>query len=452
MAWVVVLQIPAPDFLKRIVDQVGKPVAKGRWLKKGFWAVMDQGLFASSNFILNLLLARWLAPADYGAFGVAFAIFSLIGSLHSATLTEPMLVYAPGRYRERLTEYMGALVYGHLAFGALGSGALLVAGLGFAFWGSASLAVSLVALALAGPFILLLWLMRRACYALLEPRLAAVGGAWYMFLMCVGAFVLYRFGWLSTPAALGVMGISSLAVSLWLAVRLRVKRPPVRSGGLTSEAIRVHWEYGRWSLANKGLAWVPSNIFYLLLPVWGGLAAGASFKAIMNLLMPMLQANAALTVLLLPTLVQARQGSRYGSHVRRALVLFSVPMVAYWLLLGVFHQPLVNLLYGGRYVEYSGLLWLFGLIPLAASVKEVLSQSLRALERPDQLFWAYLFAAVVVGFLGVGLMYLMGIAGAGIGILLSQVTVAATVAVVLIAHYRRTSGEPVLAHAGQENR
>ena len=37
-------------------------------------ALADQALFAGSNFILNIVLARWLSPNDYGAFGVAFSM------------------------------------------------------------------------------------------------------------------------------------------------------------------------------------------------------------------------------------------------------------------------------------------------------------------------------------------------------------------------------------------
>ena len=40
------------------------------WVGKGSLAVLDQGLFAGSNFMLNVLLARWLAPADFGAFAL----------------------------------------------------------------------------------------------------------------------------------------------------------------------------------------------------------------------------------------------------------------------------------------------------------------------------------------------------------------------------------------------
>jgi O-antigen/teichoic acid export membrane protein len=409
-------------------------------------------LFATSNFILSILLARWLTPQEYGAFGLAFAVFLFVGSMQQATLIEPMLVFGPGRYKERLPEYLGALVYGHLGFSGLGSIALLLAGLGFSLWGSRALSDALVALALAGPFILLLWLMRRACYVRLEPRLAASGGAWYMALMVAGAFVLYWVGWLSTATALGVMGISSLMVSIWLMVRLHVELPPLRKGTLTRDALEHHWKYGRWSVANKALAWVPHNIFYILLPIWGGLAAGASFRALMNLLMPVLQANAALAVLLLPVFVGARERSAFAAQVRLALIPFVSASALYWVLLGIFHDPIVTLAYGGRYAEYASLLWLLGLVPLVASVKEVVSQSLRALERPDWLFFAFMLSAVVTATVGVWCVYQWGLIGAGAGLVLSHGTAAALVVALLVVLHRRPPDVVVLASSKQESR
>lgn len=407
-------------------------------MTKGFWAVSDQGLFATSNFALNILLARWLTPQEYGAFTVAFAIFLFVGNIHTATLTEPMLVFGPGKYRGRMSEYLGALVYGHVAFAALGSLALLMACLGLALWGKTSLALVLLVLAVAEPFILLLWLMRRACYARLEPHLASSGGALYMALMLAGAFIVYRLEALSSATALGVMGISSLVVSIWLAWRLRVRRPSLQRGELAHDSLQDHWRYGRWSVLNKGLSWVPHNVFYLLLPIWGGLEASASFKALMNLLMPILQANSALSVLLLPTLVRARDESNFSSSVRLALVPFILAPTLYWIFLGLFHSPIVSLAYGGRYTEYANLFWLLGLVPIVAGLKEVMSQALRALERPDWLFWAYAVSAVFAGTLGAWLVYVWEVVGAGMGLLLTQGVAAVLVTVLLVALRRRS--------------
>jgi O-antigen/teichoic acid export membrane protein len=382
-----------------------------------------------------VLLARWLTPTDYGAFGVAFAIFLLIGSLHTAILTEPLLVFGPGKYRDRLSEYLGAMLYGYLGVAFLGSLALFVVSLALSLLGWRSLSVVMLTLALTGPFILLLWLLRRACYARFQPHLATSGGALYMVLMLVGAYVLYLQEWLSSVTALVVMAISSLVVNVWLVARLHVKWPSLRNSALIRSALDDHWKYGRWSIANQGLNWVPMNIYYLILPVWGGLAAGASFKALMNLIQPMLQAVWTLSILLLPALVQARDKGyeRFDSRIRLALIPFVIGPALYWLLLGLFNQPLVSWLYGGQYVEHAGLLWLLGLSPIVASVKQVIGQSLRALERPDWLFVAYTVSAVVALSIGTGLMYFWGILGAGLGLVVCQ----GITAVLAMAFYQR---------------
>jgi O-antigen/teichoic acid export membrane protein len=399
---------------------------------------LDQGLFATSNFAVSVLLARWLSANGYGAFSVGFAIFILVGVVHTAILSEPMLVFGSGKYKDRLPDYLSTLVYGHLGFAALGSLVLAITSAGFALFGSGSLSGVLLALAITEPFILFLWLMRRACYARLEPHLAASGGAIYMLLMLGGAYVLYERGWLSAESVFGVMGISSLVVGLWLAMRLGLKRMPLRGNDLARGSLENHWAYGRWSIANEALNWVPMNIYYLMLPLWGGLAAGAYLKALMNLIMPMSQAIWALSILLLPVLVRARGEDRAGtgharfnSRVRLALIPFVLGPFLYWLLLGLFNYPLVSWLYDGRYTEHAALLWILGLSPVVASVKQVMGQSLRALERPDRLFWAYMLSATVTLTFGTGLVWIWGVVGAAIGFLVSQGITAALALVLL---------------------
>jgi O-antigen/teichoic acid export membrane protein len=388
-----------------------------RWLRKGFWAVADQGLFATSNFVLNILLARWLSPQDYGAFAAMFAVFLLLGALHTGLLTEPMLVFGSGRYKNRRSEYLGTLLGGHLGFAVLSGLLLLLASLGLALAGSSALSKVLLALTLAGPFILLLWMIRRACYIRLEPHLAASGGALYMVLMLAGAYALYLLEWLTAASALGVMGFSSLVVSLWLAVRLRIKRPPhFRRDKLPYAALVDHWRYGRWSVATQALTWAPGNIYFLLLPLWGGLEASASLKALSNFVMPASMAIAALSTLLLPSLTQARGEARFGTLVRYNTVLFVLGSLVYWLFLSLFDDSLVAWLYGGQYREDAQLLWILGLIPLAISVSSVLGAALRAFERPDQVFWAYAFSTILGLTLGVTLMIAWGVVGAAVGL------------------------------------
>ena len=48
------------------------------WTTRGFWAIVDQALFAVSNLIINVLLARWLSPREYGAFVTAYVVLLLV--------------------------------------------------------------------------------------------------------------------------------------------------------------------------------------------------------------------------------------------------------------------------------------------------------------------------------------------------------------------------------------
>src|SRR5439155_722855 len=100
------------------------PAGLLRWVGRGSWAIADQGLFAGTNFLLNVMLARWLSPGEYGAFAVGLAAVFFVGTFHSALLTEPMLVFGPGKYADRAGAYVGggAGVGGGFFGGGVGEG------------------------------------------------------------------------------------------------------------------------------------------------------------------------------------------------------------------------------------------------------------------------------------------------------------------------------------------
>jgi len=83
------------------------------WLKKAFLAVLDQGLISGSNFLLAILLARWLSPEQYGAYALSFAIFVLFSFIQQGLFLEPMSVFGPSIYRNSQREYLGTLVWLH---------------------------------------------------------------------------------------------------------------------------------------------------------------------------------------------------------------------------------------------------------------------------------------------------------------------------------------------------
>jgi O-antigen/teichoic acid export membrane protein len=395
------------------------------WLGKGFWALADQGLFAASNFALNVLLARWLSPQEYGAFAVGFAVFLLVQIGHTTLLIDPMLFFGPGQYRTKFKAYLETLLSEHWRLSVLLSTVLLATAL--SLWLASLTAVGLVVLVLVptGPFILLQWLLRRACYVRLEPRLAATAGAAYASMILGGAVLLFRSNLLSVESAFALMGVASLIAALWLAYRLDLRLAVSPVSDLTRNVRKEHWRYGRWLTGAALLRWTSVNLYFLLLPIWGGLEAAGTFRALFNLLLPALHVNFAMGPILVPAFVSAVSREGFQHRVRVSSVGLVSGGIFYWLLLALFHKPIVAWLYAGRYDASSSILLWLGAVSALMSLVTVAAAALRAAERPDAVFRADAVFGVFALLVGLLLIPTLGAEGASLGLVLSYVVAAA---------------------------
>jgi O-antigen/teichoic acid export membrane protein len=264
--------------------------------------------------------------------------------------------------------------------------------------------------------------MRRPCYVLGKPQLAALAGGGYAVLVILGAYSLASWGLLSAPSAFGLMGLASAAAALWLASRLGVRVAPAAKGDPLMAPRREHWEYGRWGLAAAAMNWVPANVYFVLLPIWGGLAAAGAFRALCNFLLPIVNLYAAFGPLLLPALVRARGAPAFRGRAQKAAIGFLGGGVLSWALLALFGQQLMAWLYAGKYDAFGpDLAWL-GAASVTFGLAAVAEGALRALERPNLVFWSNTGSGVVALTLAVLLVPRLGVLGACLGLVASSMT------------------------------
>ena len=401
-----------------------------RWVGKGSWAVADQLLYGGGNFVLTVLLARWLTEAGYGAYAVALSVFVFVMAFHGALISEPLLVFGSGRFGDRFREYVSVLLDAHSAFAALSSALFLIGALVIARSGSAPLSGALLGLAIASPFMLFSHLMRRACYVHHQPHLAATGGAVYMVVALAGAYLLYANQLLSAARVFMVMGGAGLVAGLVLAWHLGLSWKPLKRNAFSKEVLREHWQYGRWAAAARLPMRVSSSAIMMVLPIWAGLAAAGGFQASLNLIMPVTQINGALGLLLIPTLARVKGRPEFFTTTRRMLLLFGASAGLYWLMMGLLGGPVMAWLYDGRYDDHASLLWILGALPVLAGLIEVMSSALRANERPDRIFWCYAAAATIGLPIALLLVGLRGLSGAAVGTVLVSAVTATAMAVV----------------------
>lgn len=411
----------------------------------GFWAVMDQGLFSGSNFVLNVMLARWLGPLDFGVFSLAYSMLLLMGTFHTAFITQPMLVFASRRYRGRFGSYLRALLRGHWVLTSTVAGLVALVGFVMVFVADRPSGMTLIACAFASPLILIQWMLRKACYVDLKPRIAAFAGAVYLALMVGGILLLRDLDRLNSGSAFVLLALASaVSASMLLASLLRYQDDPGfrAEAGFRRHALQEHWQYGRWGIGAVFLNWFGTDAYYLGITFLHGFEATATLRAAMNLILPAKQTFVALGTIALPMLVSARASGRLA---RAAFAMFGMlfsAAVLYAALLVAFRAPLVDFLYGTEYASILPAVLVLSAFPLFIATTRVLNTALHALEHPRGIFAAAIPSSTATLTLGMFLTWQFGVIGASVGLIVGATIGIVALASVLLRRMRGAGAAP----------
>ena len=381
------------------------------WFFKGGTAILDQGIFSSANFILNLLLARWLDASSYGAFAVAFAVYLFFTGFHNAMILEPISVLGPANYREDLQGYLYSQYRVHFLL-TIPLGLLMcLAGWLVSNFSNRGLGGTLVSIGFVLPFLLLIWLSRRISYLLGRPGDALLASAVYMASLLTGMFAFHRAGYENLPVWYLLMGLASLLGAL---TSQRFGFPRVKFFAF-GDLLREQWRFGRWVVLATLFYFLGSQVqIFVIASILGFDSAGA-FRAVQNLTLPVLQVFAAISTLVFPSIAAQFGQAGYDSMRRRALqvtVVLAVVALTYEMVLLLSKEWIDLVLYDGKYSAYVLLIPIMGIAPLLNAFVSGLSLLLRALQKPVFYVIDKILAAAVGYISAVVLVQLWNVTGA----------------------------------------
>jgi O-antigen/teichoic acid export membrane protein len=394
------------------------------WLRKASSAILDQGIISASNFSLNILLARWLATSQYGAFALAYSIVLFLAGFHNALILEPMSVLGVSKYGDRIKKYEGTLLWTHAGFSISFLLIFICIWRCMSFFGwNANLVNAVTGICIAVPFIMLFWLLRRICYLEFKPKYAMMGGICYAISLFTSIISFRSFGFLSPSVSLMAIAIGSSFSSLVLFVKLRpdMRGLPSPAFGLKSIA-KPHWEYGKWVIATAFVFWVSGNAYYFMANAFLGLEELGVLRALQNLALPVYQIFTALGMLLLPrTAARLVQGDlpRFRMDISKVTIVFISLAVFFFLVVTFLRGFLTSLLYGAKYESYTSLIPLIMLPIISSAVTNASSMGLRAMQFPKDVFMAYCVSSLATLSIGIAVSYFLGLLGLVIGLAIS---------------------------------
>ena len=398
--------IDTGSFMNRVV----------RWVSKGGLAILDQGLISGSNFMVSILLARWLMPDQYGAYAVAFGIYLMLVLVYQSLVLEPMGVFGGSVFRHNLRGYVRTLVWLHIILSLCVFSALVISwAISHHVNSGSAVTGALAGIAFASPCLMAFSLARRCFYVELSPAPAAAAAFIYSTVVLSGLYFVNHRALLSPFTAFLLLGSGALITGTVLMFGARAKMSGTGPSPSLAGTWQRHWRYGRWALAGCIAGWLPSYIYFPLLSSFSGMAESGQLKALMNLTLPFEQVKGALVMLVLPYAARvAGEDGRAGARILGTRLTWAsiIGAVMYWAFIIPLHKPLFHLLYSNRYADVAYLLPALALGQIFWSATFGPSLALRAMESPASVFVALAIATVGSLLIGVPATWFFGLKGA----------------------------------------
>jgi O-antigen/teichoic acid export membrane protein len=387
-----------------------------RWGIKGSWSVLDQAVFSGANFILTILLARWLLPSHYGVFSIAFAFYQFGYQAHNALIVEPMSVLGPARMYHRLRDYLRDQIKLHFVISYFAGLAICVVGLiVFAF--NQVLGKVLILLGLVLSFLLLPLLMRRGFYLLRKPEFALLGSALYAIFLFGELWVVNGFINASVYWAFPIMGLAGLVSGLYLYGQIPPKESALFSIVVTWSN---NWKYGKWLVYSSLLIALAAQAQTFVVGAFLGMSDAGAFRALQNFVQPMILFFAAISAFLLPSLSSDFGKGNIAGLKRKGKYLFCLLLVVsviFELFLLRYASTLERLVYDGKFSSYAYLIPVWGLVPITGVLTYVYYFLLQSIQRPKAILIGSVMWSATSTILSMVFTSKWGIAGATVSVI-----------------------------------
>jgi O-antigen/teichoic acid export membrane protein len=428
------VQEPPKLSIRRKILSFGLISSSERALKQGFLSLADQAVASITNFATGVIIARASSKEGFGLYMLGFTLILLVTDLQTCLIATPYMVYAPRLERKAHASYLGSTLIHQVVLSILISLALLcaaaVARLGF---GPMGLAPVLWALAAMSSLIMLREFVRRICFAGLKLKAVFLFDSLISVGQIGGLLVLAHFRLLSASRAYWVIGAAcGLGVVCWLylnreSYHLRVEE--------SVADLKRNWVFGKWVFAS-GIVWTAStNLYPWLLAFFHGAAAAGVFAACLGVVSASNPALLGIQNFLGPKI--AHEFATEGHRGLRRLVLkisafLAFPVCLLALVLIVWGDRLIGLLYGSRYAGNGYVVAVLALNLLVSAIAFSFSRALFAIERADLDFALNLAAILIMLTLGLWLVHTYGPLGAAISLLVANVSTSSVRAIAFL--------------------
>jgi O-antigen/teichoic acid export membrane protein len=408
------------------------------------WALTDQCVVSGTNFLTNVMLARFMGLREFGVFTLAWMSVLFVNSLQNALVIVPMMSIGPRQEVKDRKSYFGAVVIYEMVLVVLCFVLVLTAlsasSIFFPHSNVSQLALPLAVSAFAyqGQDFL-----RRYFFATRKSRCAFADDLLSYLTQLPILLLLHATGQLNSTNALWTMAGTSI---LGLVVGCFWIEPLEFNWESFGAVSRRHWKMSRWLSASSLLQWTSGNLFLIAAPVYYGVAAAGVLKASQNLM-----GATHIWFQGLDNVVPAETARRLHEGGPRSMLAYTRSVLIKWGGLTMLFAVVIaaapgfwlKLIYGPEMSHYGYVLQLYALLYVVVFIGNPLRAALQALEFTVPIFWSYLAMTAFAFIFAVPMAKWMGLSGSLLGLIGTQILFQGIVGFALLAKVKSLSSTGV---------
>lgn len=386
------------------------------------FSIADQGFSVGGMFVVNIALARTQTKEEYGVFALTYSTFTFLAGLHNAAILEAYTIHGSGRYQAHFPAYARLLWRKNAGFAVGLTAVLLLLWRALAWTVPAFRSRTILGMALMCGVLLTASFARRTFYIRRRPDLAARFSSAFLAVCLALLWVSIHTGILSGFAAFLIVGISWSAAALFLAKELREGPASQNFAEIEPGYWAQHWKYSRWVFVTALVFQLTTQGYYWLAAGFLSVKEVGDLRALYNVVTPIDQLFVAMVLLVLP-MMSLRYSSRrmvglvplWRSYCAGCLAI----TCGFAAFVNVFGKRIMHLLYAGRFDDIAPLAGILALLPVVMGIGNTINAALKAMERPQAVFYAYLASGATTFLIGLPLVVHFGLRGTVYGMLAS---------------------------------
>lgn len=355
----------------------------------------DQAIVSGGNFLLGVLLTRYLGLEQYGIYTLLWMVVLVALSLSQAFLTTPLLSLGPKMWKSDLKPYLASLQIIQIA---ISGGAALITLI--ILWSGSLLRITMPDERLV--FILPLLVGAHLIYDFYR-KYFFVRQKWVLALwMDIGMYTLILMGmagliWHSSLTLTGCLALVMLANWMVITVVFMYLNLGWYGVDRIKQTLSRHIQYSKWLVGTAVLQWLSGNFFLIA----GAGVLGATAVGVIRMVQNILGLTHVLFLAMENVIpVQAATHLRTGGVPAMKAFMWQqmkkLAIVVGIILLGIASSGsfLLSFLYGEANAAYNWVLLSFCSIYLFVFLGYPLRIVLRTIERTKPIFIAYIASAV----------------------------------------------------------